>query len=177
MLITRRTKLIEAAPEVVRALVRMDRAAAGSIAGAVFPDDWPGNADASAGLALHLAELDRDARQVPWRIRLIVVDDTVIGSINLKGPPSDRGDVEIGWGLIVEARGRGLATEAARAVIEWAFESPEVRRVIATIPSDNERSQKVARRLGMQPTLERRRDLPVWATDRDRARPPGGEAP
>jgi RimJ/RimL family protein N-acetyltransferase len=170
MLITRSAKLLEAPVAVVRALVRRDRAAAGSLLGAVFPDDWPGNPEAAAGLALHLAELERDAREVPWRIRLIVVDGRVAGSINLKGPPGDRGDVEIGWGLIPEAQGRGLATEAARAVIEWAFASPEVRRVIATIPPDNEPSQRVARRLGMQPTLERRRDLPVWALDRDPAR-------
>ena len=31
--------------------------------------------------------------------------NTVVGSINLKGPPSN-GDVEIGWGLNTDARGR-----------------------------------------------------------------------
>jgi RimJ/RimL family protein N-acetyltransferase len=90
----------------------------------------------------------------------------VVGAITLKGPPRENGDVEIGWGVEGEHRGRGIAVEAARAVIAWVFLEGGVTRVIATIPAENGASLIVAERLRMRPTEERKRDLPVWALRR-----------
>jgi ribosomal-protein-alanine N-acetyltransferase len=106
-----------------------------------------------------------DAREESWRIRLIRLRENrmVIGSVNLKGLPRENGDVEIGWGVSPEYQKRGIATEAARAVIEWAFSQEGVKRVTATIPEDNVASIRVAEHLGMNPTGEKRRGLPVWA--------------
>lgn len=133
--------------------------------GATVPDGWPFDAETREGLPWHLSALERDSGQRLWRVRFVIdaATNSVIGAVNLKGPPAADGDVEIGWGLVPEARGRGFATEASRAVIEWAFGSPEVRRITATVPEHNEASQKVARRLGMSRTGEVRRGLPVWA--------------
>jgi [ribosomal protein S5]-alanine N-acetyltransferase len=39
-----------------------------------------------------------------------------VGSIGLFGPPED-GEVEVGYGLVEEARGHGLATEALKALL------------------------------------------------------------
>jgi ribosomal-protein-alanine N-acetyltransferase len=161
-LTTRRTQLIVAPLAFVRAVIADDRVTAAALVEATLPEDWPGSSEATEGLAVHAAALDEDPRELPWRIRLIITQQRVVGSINLKGPPDVHGDVEIGWGLVADARMRGLATEAAHAVIQWARAQPGVTRIIATIPPDHDRSQAVARRLGMQPTYEIRRDLPVW---------------
>ena len=88
--------------------------------------------------------------------------NAVVGSINLKGPPTAAGDAEIGWGLIEDVRGRGYATEASAAVIKWAQEQPGVQSISATIPDDNYPSQRLAKRLGLSRTSETRRDLPLW---------------
>jgi RimJ/RimL family protein N-acetyltransferase len=156
---TPRLRLVEATAEFVRAVLAGDRGTASAHAGAAVPEEWPGSQEAIAGLPWHLEGIVRGEQA--WRIRLIVADDVVVGSINMKGPPTG-GDVEIGWGLIPSARGSGYATEAARAVIEWAFAQPGVTRVTATIPTDNEASLRVGRRLGMSATDEVRRGLPVW---------------
>jgi RimJ/RimL family protein N-acetyltransferase len=55
------------------------------------------------------------------------------------------GEVEVGWHLHPEQQGRGLATEAARALLGIAA----LPRVLALTDPDNERSQAVAGRLGM----------------------------
>jgi [ribosomal protein S5]-alanine N-acetyltransferase len=165
-LTTRRLTLREASLAFLRAYVAGDREAAARLAGAVLPDDWPGTREAHEGLTWHLAAVEKDPRELPWRVRLVILDGVIVGSINLKGPPDEHGDVEIGWGLIPTVQRRGLATEAAQAVIEWAFRDRAVRRVIATIAPDHERSQQVALRLGMLPVAEIRRDLPVWALPR-----------
>jgi RimJ/RimL family protein N-acetyltransferase len=62
--------------------------------------------------------------------------------------PEDWPGTEVGWGLITEAYGRGYATEAARATIDWAFETLGWREVIHCIAPDNVASQRVAERLG-----------------------------
>jgi RimJ/RimL family protein N-acetyltransferase len=55
---------------------------------------------------------------------------------------------EIGWSLIPETWGKGYATEAAAATMDWAFDHLGWTDVIHTIAPDNIASQKVAQRLG-----------------------------
>ncbi len=89
----------------------------------------------------------------------------MIGSIKLKGPPS-QGDVEIGSGLNESATGKGYAAEASAAVTAWAFAQADVASVSATISDDNIRSQRIAAKLGMLRTNEMRRNLPLWRVRR-----------
>jgi RimJ/RimL family protein N-acetyltransferase len=57
-------------------------------------------------------------------------------------------DFEIGWGITKTAQGKGYASEAARAAIDWAFANFEIPLVIHCIDRENVASQGVARRLG-----------------------------
>lgn len=66
---------------------------------------------------------------------------------------------ELGWRLTRSAWGRGLATEAARAVLDLAFGALALPEVIAIIHPDNTRSQRVAAKLGM--AVERQVHNPV----------------
>ena len=58
---------------------------------------------------------------------------------------------ELGWALVRAAWGRGYATEAARAVRDWARTERGVGRLISLIAPDNVASQRVAQRLGAVP--------------------------
>ena len=64
-------------------------------------------------------------------------------------PTSD--GAEIGWRLAKEYWGRGLATEAARAVLKHGFETLGFQRIVATVQSPNRASTRVVEKLGMQP--------------------------
>jgi len=163
-LVTSRLILLPAAPEQIRAIIAGDYAQASKLIGADVPIGWPHESEAIEGLPWHLSALERDPHQRLWRIRFIVetAKNALIGSVNLKGPPTQE-DVEVGWGIVVNARRRGYATEASRAVIDWVFETETACRVTATVPESNEASQRVARNLGMAKTGEIRRGLPVWA--------------
>jgi RimJ/RimL family protein N-acetyltransferase len=55
---------------------------------------------------------------------------------------------EVGWGLLPAAYGRGYATEAAAASIDWAFDALGWSDVIHCIDPANVASQRVAERLG-----------------------------
>jgi RimJ/RimL family protein N-acetyltransferase len=57
--------------------------------------------------------------------------------------------VEIGWRLAAEHWGRGYATEGARAVLAFAFETLELGALVSFTAPDNVRSRRVMERIGM----------------------------
>jgi RimJ/RimL family protein N-acetyltransferase len=67
-----------------------------------------------------------------------------VGPLEPEGWPGP----EVGWGLAREAWGRGLATEAAAAAMDWAFDALEWPQIIHCIHPENVASARLARRLG-----------------------------
>jgi ribosomal-protein-alanine N-acetyltransferase len=57
---------------------------------------------------------------------------------------------EIGWAIGRPHQGRGYATEAARALVAYAFETLRCHRVIATCQPENPASWRVMEKLGMR---------------------------
>jgi len=70
--------------------------------------------------------------------------------IGRAGPWTPEGALgtEIGWAFAGAAQGRGYATEAARAAMDWAFETLGWAEVIHGIDAENTASIAVAQRLG-----------------------------
>ena len=62
----------------------------------------------------------------------------------------ERQEVEIGYRLATKYWGRGLATEAARALYNYGFQKFGLRRFICLIEPHNQRSIRVAIKLGME---------------------------
>jgi len=80
--------------------------------------------------------------------------------------------VEVGWRLHSSWWGRGLATEAARASVEFGFERLGLRSIVSIVDARNERSLRVAEKLGMRPGPDRlhpvtRRRLRVMQVGRE----------
>ncbi len=55
---------------------------------------------------------------------------------------------EIGWALVPEAHGQGLATEAMRKIVEWGDATLEADDSVAMIQAENAASIGVATKLG-----------------------------
>ena len=79
-----------------------------------------------------------------------IEDGAVIGDLVLFHLDAAAGSAEIGWVVHPAASGRGLATEAVRALIDTAFDVYGLRRLVAQIDADNVRSAALAERLGMR---------------------------
>jgi RimJ/RimL family protein N-acetyltransferase len=86
----------------------------------------------------------------PYGVWVIVDEttETVIGDVGFMGPPGDDGTIEIGYSVIPGFRGRGIATEAARAVARWGLEQPKVVCVVARCEPDNVASIAVLAHVG-----------------------------
>ncbi|MGD0715770.1 MAG: GNAT family N-acetyltransferase [Gaiellaceae bacterium] len=63
----------------------------------------------------------------------------------------EHAQTELGWALTRRHWGHGYATEAARAVRDWAYAECDVERLISLIAPDNVRSIRVAEKLGARP--------------------------
>lgn len=82
----------------------------------------------------YLAQLQAATEADPWKHGFAVVhrvDNLMIGMCGYKGPPGADGVVEIAYGIVPGYQGRGYATEAAQALIAYAFGSGRVRTVRA----------------------------------------------
>ena len=55
---------------------------------------------------------------------------------------------ELGWQLYEQHEGNGYATEAARALRDWAFRERKLKTLVSYIDPNNNRSIAVAKRLG-----------------------------
>jgi RimJ/RimL family protein N-acetyltransferase len=81
-----------------------------------------------------LARVKASTSADPWMHGFAVVhraSGIVIGSCGYKGPPDPEAVVEIAYGMDPAYQGRGYATEAARALVAFAFGSGRVRLVRA----------------------------------------------
>ncbi len=83
-----------------------------------------------------------------WAV-LLRSEGRAIGLLGFKGPPSDEGSVEIGYGIAPGYRNRGLTTEAAACLVGWAFSDPRCAAVTAVgVRPGNTASERVLRKLG-----------------------------
>jgi RimJ/RimL family protein N-acetyltransferase len=75
-----------------------------------------------------------------------------IPGLSRGGPPNAYRVAEFGlfWAIGPEQQRHGYATEAAQALIDFAFQQLRVKRLIATTEYDNAASIGVMRKLGMR---------------------------
>jgi RimJ/RimL family protein N-acetyltransferase len=137
-----------------------DAEAAARIFGAAEVAQWltpamsqvPDVAAMRSVLEAWLAEVDRLVPPLGrWAVELAGADGTgpVIGAVALLPLPPDGEDAEIAWQTGPEHQGHGYATEAASALIRWAF-SAGLPEVFAVSRPGNKAGARVAERLGME---------------------------
>ena len=82
----------------------------------------------------------------------VVLGEKVIGKLYFSA--RGFGSYEVGWTLHGAYQGKGYAAESVRSLMEYAFREKGVRRVIAEIDTRNDRSVRLAERLGMRREAE-----------------------
>jgi len=102
-----------------------------------------------------LGRLKRSFEQRGWGMWAVreLPDGEALGFVGLAQIADDipiDAAVEVGWRLAREAWGRGLATEAAGASLDYAFDVLALDEVVAYTAAVNEPSRRVMDRLGMR---------------------------
>ena len=111
-----------------------------------------------------------------WGARAYVTASTrdVVGIGGFTGPPDEREFVTLGYSVFPEFQRQGYASEAARALVDWALMQPGVRGVEATISPRNVASERVAAYAGLHRTDAMEDDadegpVVVWQRTQDHA--------
>jgi [ribosomal protein S5]-alanine N-acetyltransferase len=85
-----------------------------------------------------------------WKIQR-KPDGRLIGLCGLYALPLGcRWEVEIGWWLTPHYWGRGLASEAASAVMKFALKNLPVERIVAIAIAENYASRRIMQKIGMR---------------------------
>ena len=100
-----------------------------------------------------LAKLETATEADPWTHGFALVhaaSGEVIGMGSFKGPPGADGVVEIAYGVVPDYQRKGYATEAAQALVAFAFGSGRVRVVLAHTLPDATASTRVLKKCGFR---------------------------
>lgn len=151
MLTTARLQLIPCTPTYFEAALAGPHVLA-AVLGVAAEAGWPGSVEAQMALASGYQHLRQDPTLQPWWIYLLVhrAEQRLIGLAGFKGRPDEQGTVEIGYSLLESYRGQGLATEAAQALVRFAFTHPKVRRVTALTQPARNASCRVLEKTGLR---------------------------
>jgi RimJ/RimL family protein N-acetyltransferase len=130
--------------------ILQDKQALAACLGVAIPEAWPTFPE-SFEYASYLLKLEPLLPALGWWVYLFlhVNDRVLVGSGGFKAEPDADGTVEIGYEIASEYRNRGLATEAARGMIAYAFAHPEVTAVEAHTAAEPNPSTRVLEKVGM----------------------------
>src|SRR4028119_1659562 len=151
-------RVVAVEPFHVEALSR-DKRELAEVLGVAVPDGWPQFPEAfappeDAGPRRSARAPRRPARPpTDWRAYFFAHPRrrALVGNGGFAGDPDDSGVVEIGYEIAPEHRNRGFATEAARAMIGYAFAHADARveAVVAHTLAETNASNAVLRKAGM----------------------------
>ena len=151
MIETERLKLIPCQLQHFEAILN-DQQKLASLLRVKLADDWVGFDAAQEAMRPSYQHLKTHPEILGWWTYLFVhkPDQTLIGLGGFKGPANDEGVVELGYAIAPAYRRRGLASEATRGMIEYAFGHSGIKRVDAhTLPEKNA-STGVLEKAGMK---------------------------
>jgi RimJ/RimL family protein N-acetyltransferase len=151
-LLTSNLRLEPLLPSTLEALLAGDLERASTLQGVELTDAFLEASD-EFFLKIQLERMTTNPAGRGWcaRVMLDRTDGAVVGHCGFHGAPEDVGRAEIGYTVLAAERGRGFATEAARALIDYAA-TGKVATVFATVAPGNAASLRVVQKLGFTQT-------------------------
>lgn len=120
---------------------------------ATVPAGWPPGEYDQPAISFFLDRVRENADAVGWYSWYAVLrsDDgqkIVVGAAGFFGPPDENGQVEIGYSVVSAYAGQGYATDMVQALVQFAFSSGRVKRMIAHTRQENVGSIRVLEKAG-----------------------------
>jgi ribosomal-protein-alanine N-acetyltransferase len=98
----------------------------------------------------HVCEEMYQERELAFTIRTVVAQPTTLGVVSLRCIDQREGRAELGFWLRSSARRRGYATEAAQAIVNYAFEVTRLAHLDSYQVVADEARARVLARLGFR---------------------------
>jgi RimJ/RimL family protein N-acetyltransferase len=151
-----RLDLIALSPDFLSASIRGDLASASQLIDLVIPSEW---LEATWLMEMRLAKLREDPALEPWLLRAVGLRETkiMVGFIGFHTLPGADylnsyapNSVEFGYTIFPDYRGKGYASEAAQALMDWATQEHNVKRFVVSISPANRPSLRIAQKFGFR---------------------------
>jgi RimJ/RimL family protein N-acetyltransferase len=125
-------------------------------------ENWP-TEDTMDILPIINKSLERDLEPSGFETWMIIKKDNmqVIGDIGFHGKPNEKGEVEVGYGIVELERRKGFGFEAVKAIMNWVYSQNEVKVIKADCLIDNKPSARILEKVGMK-EISRDQDLIFW---------------
>lgn len=154
-IVTERLRLVAATPEMLAADTG-DRVHLARLLSAVVPTNWPPEILRDALDFIRDRVTEHPDLAGYWFWYYIGSSESeapgvLLGSGGFKGEPDGTGTIEMGYSVLPQFHRRGYATEAADALVGWAWLDPRVLRIIGDTHEQNIPSRKTLRKLGFEP--------------------------
>ena len=110
-------------------------------------------------MEMRLAKMRENPATEPWLLRAVGLRETrtMVGFIGFHTLPGAdylssyaRDSVEFGYTIFPDYRGKGYASEAAQALMDWATRQHQVMRFVVSISPSNEPSLRIAQKFGFR---------------------------
>jgi RimJ/RimL family protein N-acetyltransferase len=152
-----RLELIALSPDFLNASLKDDLESASRFIGLDVPPEW---LEAKWLMEMRLVKLrENPASLEPWLLRAIGLREAkkMIGFIGFHTLPGAEylnsyapDSVEFGYTIFPDYRGKGYASEAAQALMDWATREHQVTRFVVSISPMNQPSLRIAQKLGFR---------------------------
>jgi RimJ/RimL family protein N-acetyltransferase len=123
---------------------------------------WPTD-DTMDILPIINESLEKDRNQSGFEFWMIVKKDNmqVVGDIGFHGKSNEKGEVEVGFGLVEHERGKGYGFEALKAIMNWLSYQDSVKLIRAECLISNKPSARILEKAGMR-EINRDQELIYW---------------
>jgi ribosomal-protein-alanine N-acetyltransferase len=147
-----RLELIALSSDFLKASINNELENASQLINLDIPSDW---LEAKWLMEMRLTKMRENPALEPWLLRAIGLRETkrMIGFIGFHTLPGAEylnsyapGSVEFGYTIFADYRGKGYASEAAGALMDWATREHGVTRFVVSISPTNEPSLRIAQK-------------------------------
>ena len=151
---SQRLTLVPLTPDFLEAALQGDLVYAARLIGATVPD---AATSSDSTYAMRLRQLRDDPLLQPWLLRAIILRETgtMIGRIGFHDAPDAKylrdyapGGLELGYEIYPAFRRQGYASEACRALMDWAHHAGGVNRFVVSVSPHNVASLAMAEQFG-----------------------------
>jgi len=165
MIETERLKLMPFTREHYDAILKDDNVSLGKLLDVETPESWTAFKDAREAIPALMKFFESLGGDLSWGSYFIILQEEhrLIGSCGFKGNPDFDNYVEIGYEIHPQFQSRGIGTEAAKALVEFAF-TKNIDGVKAHTLREENNSVHILRKLGFtfQGEIELIGEGPLW---------------
>jgi RimJ/RimL family protein N-acetyltransferase len=150
MIETNRLRLVRWNEDIFQAILGNNLVKLGKILDCETPQQWTTFADMTDALPFFYEQFKQNGNYWGSFFTVHKADRQLLGTCGFKGEPTEMGTVEIGYEIHEAYRQQGLASEAAKGLIDFSLNHANIKSVLAHTLAHENPSVSLLKKLGFQ---------------------------